>query len=68
MRVNLKRSGDLCVHCETMVMVHNQSKKPQYSYGAVSRLIIGKAALNIDLNAKFESVRHNESNKTQSKK
>lgn len=45
-------------------MTYNQSKKAQSLYGAVSRLIKVKAGLNIDLNAKFVSAGHNESNKT----
>lgn len=61
--VILQRFCDLHVHVATVIMASNQSKKPQSVYGAVSRLIKVKAGLNIDLNAKCVSARHNETNK-----
>lgn len=50
-----------------MELVLFQSEGPESLYDIVSNLIKVKVSQNIDLNAKYVSVRHNESNKTQSK-
>lgn len=63
--MNKKKTHD--THSEKVVLVLNQSKEPLSSYGIVSNLIKVRVSQNIDLNAKYVPVRHNESNKTQSK-